>query len=76
LRIGGTSFFESTFPLATSLVENILEAHGIKQQDALWLFPAIINLGSALQKIVDVAVAIAAQQGVSADGPQKSVARG
>ena len=76
LRIGGTSFFESTFPLATSLVENILEAHGIKQQDALRLFPAIINLGSALQKIADAVVTIAAQQDASADGPQKSVAGG
>jgi hypothetical protein len=69
LRVGGTSFFESTFPLATSLVENILEVHGIKPEDALRVFPAVINLGSALQKVADAVVTIAAQQGAPADVP-------
>ncbi|MES2048691.1 MAG: hypothetical protein V4447_09845 [Pseudomonadota bacterium] len=65
LRVGGTSFFESTFPLATSLIENILESHGITQQDALRVFPAVINLGAALQKIADAAITISARLGAN-----------
>jgi hypothetical protein len=63
LRIGGTSFFDSTFPLATALVESILESHGIRSENALQVFPAVINLGAALQKIADAVVTIAAEQG-------------
>ncbi len=70
LRVGGTSFFESTFPLSTSLVEKILEVHGIKPQDALHVFPAVINLSSALQKVADAVVTIAAQQGVPENTPK------
>ncbi len=62
LKIGGGTFFESTFPLAIALVENILEAHGISPQNALHEFPAVINLGSALQKLADAMVTVAAQQ--------------
>jgi|GEM_PF-6179328 len=56
LRVGGDSFYESTFPLATSLVEKILEVHGVKASDALHEFPAVINLGAALQKLADAVV--------------------
>jgi hypothetical protein len=69
LRIGGTSFFESTFPLATALVENILESHGIKPEDAQHVFPEVINLSAALQKIADAVITIAAQQGAPSDRP-------
>jgi hypothetical protein len=56
LRVGGGSFYESTFPLATSLVEKILEAHGVTASDAAHEFPAVINLSSALQKLADAIV--------------------
>ena len=69
LRIGGTSFFESTFPLATSLVDSVLEDIGITPQDALHVFPSVINLGSALQKLADAAVTIAVQR----QGPPSAV---
>jgi hypothetical protein len=61
LRVGGTSFFESTFPLATSLIEKILEVHGLTPQDAVRIFPEVIKLGSALQKIADAVITIAVQ---------------
>lgn len=70
LCVGGTSFFESTFPLATSLIENILEVQGITPQDALIIFPKVIKLGSALQKIADAVVTIAAQPDPSTRGAE------
>jgi hypothetical protein len=61
LKVGGTSFFESTYPLATALVEKILEDLGIAPTDAERVFPSVIEFGRSLQKITDAAVSIAVQ---------------
>jgi hypothetical protein len=61
LKVGGASFFDSTFPSATALVEKVLEDHGIPPADAQREFPNVIRFGDAVQKITDAAVTIAAR---------------
>jgi hypothetical protein len=62
LKVGGASFFDSTFPLATALVEKILECQGVAMTDAQREFPNVIKFGDALQKIADAAITIAVQR--------------
>jgi hypothetical protein len=56
LCIGGKTFFDSTYPLATALTEKILEFHGVTYQQAEHEFPKIINLGRSLQALADAVV--------------------
>jgi hypothetical protein len=62
LRIGGTTFFDSTYPLATALLEKVLEEHGVTPEHAQVEFPKIIKLGKSLQKLSDAAVIIAVER--------------
>lgn len=56
LCIGGGTFFDSSYPLATALIEKILEIHGVPAQQAKHEFPKIINLGRSLQALADAVV--------------------
>ena len=76
LRIGGATFFNSTFPLATALVEKILEDQGIKSADAKREFPNVINLGDTLQKITDAAVTVAVRRPNNSLQPTPLTGRG
>ena len=76
LRVGGTTFFDSTFPLATALVDKILEHQGIKPTDALREFPNVINLGDALQKITDAAITAAVRRPKNSLQPTPLTGRG
>src|SRR5438132_9541717 len=48
LRLGGTTFFDSTYPLETRLIEKILEIHGVTMEQAAQEFPRITDLGHSL----------------------------
>jgi hypothetical protein len=61
LRLGGTTFFDSTYPLETRLIEKILEIHGVTMEQAAQEFPRITDLGHSLQKLADAAVNIAVE---------------
>ena|SRR5437773_2764061 len=66
LRLGGTTFFDSTYPLETRLIEKILEIHGVTMEQALQEFPKITELGHSLQKLADAAVNIAVERAQTA----------
>jgi hypothetical protein len=62
LRLGGTTFFDSTYPLETRLIEKVLERHGVTMEQASLEFPRITDLGHSLQKLADAAVNIAVER--------------
>jgi hypothetical protein len=62
LRRGGTTFFDSTYPLETRLIEKILEIHGVTMEQASQEFPRIPALGHSLRKLADAAVNIAVER--------------
>ncbi len=68
LRLGGTTFFDSTYPLETRLIEKILEIHGVTMEQASQEFPRITDLGHSLQKLADAAVNIAVERAQTAQG--------